>query len=199
MTSYKMKVYFERIYEVEAENLEEAKEKALDKVEPYNVFKVGGLMAEQYIEPTNWDDDAEEMGKDIADDLESPILEEVEAYIATNGDTGAWGEDMNDGVAVDTIFEVIDREHDIYNRAYEYADGHFIYMSTDAINEARDCINELHRWEETDSGLWEGEDDVDMIINKKATYTLGNALLHYAEEKIRERIEELLNEKYNQK
>lgn len=41
------------------------------------------------------------------------IEEEINAYFAINGETGAWGESMRDGIAVDIILEMLETGHNI--------------------------------------------------------------------------------------
>lgn len=40
--------------------------------------------------------------------MNEKITEEVEAYLAMNGETGAWGESMRDGVGVAIICETLE-------------------------------------------------------------------------------------------
>lgn len=46
-------------------------------------------------------------------DIEKIINEEIEAYFAINGNIGGWGEDMNDGIAIDIILDNILSGYDI--------------------------------------------------------------------------------------
>jgi len=41
------------------------------------------------------------------------IKEEVDAYLALNGETGGWGESMRDSIGVDIICEQLEEGHNI--------------------------------------------------------------------------------------
>lgn len=45
--------------------------------------------------------------------ISKAITEEVESYLALNGEVGGWGESMRDYIGVDTICEAIEEGHDI--------------------------------------------------------------------------------------
>lgn len=45
--------------------------------------------------------------------------------------------------------------------------------------ESAELIHELSRHEETDSGLWEGVNDLERALGAKAAYTYGNAVMYY--------------------
>lgn len=45
--------------------------------------------------------------------FEQEIDEEVEAYFALNGETGAWGESMRDAIGVDVICDALEEGHGI--------------------------------------------------------------------------------------
>jgi len=185
---YKIKVSFERVFKVEADKQSEAEEKALNKAVEYLTdgtdYKEAvkcGLRSEEYKEPANWRQRAEEDARDLVENLSDTITEAVK--------------DKKNKEDADLIFDAIDNEEDISGRALETADGCFIYRSTDAVIEALNCINRLSDYsdfKETDSGLWEGKEEAEDIINIKATFTLANAIGAKAEEIIREKIKNLL-------
>lgn len=201
MTNYKIKVSFEKVFEVEAENQSIAIDKA--EIEALYFIKsaikdqdTGILRAEQYQEPISWYSQAEELGKDIANYIEDEIKSTVADWQAKNPEKVGLLEENDDSFDIDSeiqeIFDELYQSQDISSRALEYADGYFIYNSSDALVDAMKCINILSEYEETDSGLWEGKEDYWDIINIKATFTLSGAIMHFAEEAIKERIEELL-------
>lgn len=45
--------------------------------------------------------------------MHEAIKEEVEAYIALNGETGGWGESMRDTIGVNAICEALEDGHGI--------------------------------------------------------------------------------------
>lgn len=201
MTKYKIKVSFEKVFEVEAENQSLAMDKALVKAnneiaensgkELYHFFNT-----EEYKEPINWYNQAEELGKDVANGIEDEIKSAVADWQAKNPEKVGLLEE-NDGsfdidLEIQEIFDELYQSEDISSRALEYADGYFIYNSSDALIDAMSCFDRLSEWEETDSGLWEGKENYWDIINIRATFTLSNAIMHLAEEAIKERIAELL-------
>ena len=214
MNKYKIKVEFSRIYEVEGANIYEvesnAQFKAVEEIEDLQEqYKGIDLTArlfrvEEYVEPTNWCNQAEEEGKSVASDIEDAIVSVVNAYKKDNSevnkaiaetkkkrkaDKAYMGGNEN---VIDEIFDKLYQGEDISYKATEYTDGQFIYNDRESIKKALDCIDELSAFEETDSGLWEGMKSIEEQINARATYTYANAIYDSAERIIRERITELL-------
>jgi hypothetical protein len=64
--------------------------------------------------------------------------------------------------------------------------GYFVYLDKESIKDAIDCLDQLEYWEETDNGLWEGQDYREEI-NTRAFWTYKNAL----RDKVREKLQEL--------
>ena len=194
-----MQVAFSRVFEVEAESQSEAREKA--EKEMLEVIENKGSMyfnTDEYKEPLDWKAQAHDQGLSLASDIEDEIAEAVKSYREDHADEikeahkegNEYDEDSDE---VREIWDDIYQDVDTYHRATEYADGSFIYRSTDAVIEALQCINELSDYEETDRGLWEGTEEVEDIINIKATYTLSHAIHAEAEKEIKERIADALN------
>lgn len=192
MKEYKIKVSFERVYTVQAEDSYsarlEAKSHAVDDLEGEGLSE--RLEAQEYEEPRDWDKEAEENGEAICSDIEDVIKEKVEAWKKDHvGDNYAEADD--DDIA--EIWDDVCQDEDIHNRAWEYSDGYFIYNSTKANQEKMDCINDLADHASGDRGLWEGKTEVDEILSIQACDALEGATMYYAEEKIKEKIAELLN------
>lgn len=199
MTKRKLEVTFSRVYEVEAETWNDcenvAKEKAMKELTEQNLFNV--LRTEEYKEPTNWHREAEELGHSIATDIEKEIKKVVSDWKAKNPsgvieiENGVQVADNTDEVSKE-IFDELYQSEDISERAWEYADGYFIYNSTDALRNAMDCMDSLSEYDSGDSGIWEGKTDYWDIINIQATDALRGAIYHFAEEAVKEKIAELL-------
>ncbi len=208
MKTFKIKVEFARIYEIEAEDNHEAQTKAqsqaVEEIEKFQDLYDGEdlinrlLKTEVYQEPTDWSNQAKEEGKRFASDIEDEIKLVVENWQKENTEDIKKGEkipemDENEkDEIVNTIFDKLYQDEDIHYKVTEYADGQFIYNDRESIKEALDCIDELSAFEETDSGLWEGMKTIEEQLNARATYTYANAIYDSAERVIRERITELL-------
>jgi hypothetical protein len=79
---------------------------------------------------------------------------------------------------IDQIIDMGEASRDI-NNDYDNGDGIFHEVITDrsyGLEEAAELLSQLYRYEEEDSGLWEGVDDLDRIAEIKAAYTYGNAV-----------------------
>lgn len=79
---------------------------------------------------------------------------------------------------IDKIIDSGEASADI-NNDYDNGDEIFHEVITDrsyGLEEAAELLSQLYRYEEEDSGLWEGEDDLDRIAEIKAAYTYGNAV-----------------------
>ena len=79
---------------------------------------------------------------------------------------------------IDQIIDMGEASRDI-NNDYANGDGIFHEVITDrsyGLEEAAELLSQLYRYGEEDSGLWEGEDDIDRIAEIKAVYTYGNAV-----------------------
>lgn len=79
---------------------------------------------------------------------------------------------------IDQIIDMGEASRDI-NNDYANGDGIFHEVITDrsyGLEEAAELLSQLYRYEEEDSGLWEGEDVLDRIAEIKAAYTYGNAV-----------------------
>jgi hypothetical protein len=79
---------------------------------------------------------------------------------------------------VDQLIDKGEASADI-NNDYANGDGIFHEVITDrsyGLEEAAELLSQLYRYEEEDSGLWEGVDDLDSIAEIKAAYTYGNAV-----------------------
>lgn len=79
---------------------------------------------------------------------------------------------------IDQIIDMGEASRDI-NNDYDNGDGIFHEVITDrsyGLEEAAELLSQLYRYEEEDSGLWEGVDDLDSIAEIKAAYTYGNAV-----------------------
>ena len=79
---------------------------------------------------------------------------------------------------IDKIIDSGEASTDI-NNDYDNGDEIFHEVITDrsyGLEEAAELLSQLYRYEEEDSGLWEGEDDLDRIAEIKAAYTYGNAV-----------------------
>ncbi len=79
---------------------------------------------------------------------------------------------------IDQIIDTGEASDDI-NNDYDNGDGIFHEVITDrsyGLEEAAELLSQLYRYEEEDSGLWEGVDDLDSIAEIKAAYTYGNAV-----------------------
>ena len=79
---------------------------------------------------------------------------------------------------VDQIIDKGEASADINN---DYANGDGIFHETIVdrsyhMTEAAELLSQLYRYVEEDSGLWEGETDVDRIAEIQAAYTYGNAV-----------------------
>lgn len=89
--------------------------------------------------------------------------------------------DLIKGHFVDEIIEqLIDNEEasDDFNNDYNDGDAIFhdnIVDRSYSTEESMELLNELYRYEEEDSGLWEGQ-EWDDILQIKAAYTYGNAV-----------------------
>ena len=79
---------------------------------------------------------------------------------------------------VDQIIDKGEASADINNDYYN-GDGIFHETIVDRsyhMTEAAELLSQLYRYVEEDSGLWEGETDVDRIAEIQAAYTYGNAV-----------------------
>ncbi len=79
---------------------------------------------------------------------------------------------------IDQIIENGEASNDINNDYYN-GDGIFHEVITDRpynMSEAAELLSQLYRYKEEDTGLWEGETDVDQIAEIQAAYTYGNAV-----------------------
>ncbi|MDD5527135.1 MAG: hypothetical protein PHE11_07020 [Candidatus Omnitrophica bacterium] len=79
---------------------------------------------------------------------------------------------------VDQIIDKGEASTDI-NNDYDNGDGIFHETIVDRsyhMTEAAELLSQLYRYVEEDSGLWEGETDVDRIAEIQAAYTYGNAV-----------------------
>ena len=79
---------------------------------------------------------------------------------------------------IDQIVDNGEASADINN---DYANGDDIFHETIVdrsyhMTEAAELLSQLYRYVEEDSGLWEGETDVDRIAEIQAAYTYGNAV-----------------------
>jgi hypothetical protein len=78
---------------------------------------------------------------------------------------------------IDQLINTGEASDNMYND-YDNGDGIFHETIVDRdydLTEAAEVLNQLYRHEETDSGLWEGE-DFERIAATKAAYTYGNAV-----------------------
>ncbi len=102
-------------------------------------------------------DDARETARNFIDEIVRSLL-----------DTGAASDDLNNDYP----------EGDSYHpENHEYRD----YI----LSEATELLDELSDYEETDSGLWEGQSPRQAICIQ-AAYTYGNAVYHYWRSLVRE-------------
>ena len=79
---------------------------------------------------------------------------------------------------VDQIIDKGEASADI-NNDYDNGDGIFHETIVDRsyhMTEAAELLSQLYRYVEEDSGLWEGETDIDRIAEIQAAYTYGNAV-----------------------
>jgi len=211
--TYKVVVEYARTFEIEAESLGEARlqaeERASDQfIEACKNEIEQGYSAMRHLfntsehkEPMDWRAQAEGMGKDIAGDLSDEIAVGVKQYRENNEDgvreALKEGDEYDaDSDAVKEIYDELYQSDDIVNRAWEYADGHFIYNNTSALIEAMQCIDELSEYSSGDRGLWEGVEEYERIIQIQATEALEGGILASAEEAIKEEIADALNRKF---
>ena len=185
---YKIKVSWNWIYDgIEAESLGEAQKKAIqmgaERVDADN------MTAEQYSEPINWWEQAEQEGQTIAEELVDKIGEAITKWKKENPKGGMYR--LDDDIAGE-IYDNLYQSEDISDLAWQSADGRFIYNSNDALKEAMDCISRLDEYASGDSGLWEGKTDYWDIINIQAMDAYKGAVMASSEEAIKERITELL-------
>lgn len=199
MNNYKIRVSYERIVDVEAESLHEARDIAAAQVlqtmrteqerSGYNP-----MSTEQYDEPRDWEKEAKEDGESVAEDLKDEVEEAVRTYKdSKEGDKDAAAEPVEyDSDDVDSIWDDIYQNEDVANHAHEMADGYFIYTHRKGLQEAMDCADELANYASGDSGLWEGVEDYEKVIQIKGYDALSGGILNYAEEAIKAKIAELL-------
>ena len=79
---------------------------------------------------------------------------------------------------VDQLFDSGEASSDI-NNDYDNGDGIFHETIVDRsyhLTDAAELLSQLYRNAEEDTGLWEGETDVDRIAEIQAAYTYGNAV-----------------------
>ena len=151
------------------------------------------MTAEQYSEPINWREQAEQEGQTMAEDLTNKIGEAVAKWVAKwkkENPKGGMYKLFND--IAGEIYDDLYQSEDIVDLAWQSAGNQFIYNSHDALKEAMDCISRLDEYASGDSGLWEGKTDYWDIINIQATDAYRGAIMTFAEEAIKERITELL-------
>ncbi len=183
MKNYKIKVFFEKVVEVEADSLRDARDMAIEKVgRDYfdDVRAVSDFNAEEHEEPINWRERAK---SDAMDAMENYNLTDavVEAVDKAESDT-----------SVDDIYEKIYQEKDLCDIAWQIVDGIFIWNDSESLKDAMECINRLDEYASGDSGLWEGCTEHYDIINRQADDAFRGAVMHSLEELIREKISELL-------
>ena len=103
---------------------------------------------------------------------------------------------------IDQIVEQIvenGKASDDYNNDYSDGDSYFNESYVDRsynLKEAAELLDDLDDHEETDSGLWEGQEPRD-AISTQAAFTYGNAVASYIHdliEEINDAIEELQND-----
>jgi hypothetical protein len=115
--------------------------------------------------------------KELEEDT-AEMVEDAKAWLKDNPD-----EDLEDLL---TRFEEDEDSEPFYLHEFVDGRGYFIYLDDESIKEAIDCLSQLGAWEETDSGLWEGQDFREEI-NSRAFWTYKNAL----REKVRNKLLEL--------
>lgn len=79
---------------------------------------------------------------------------------------------------VDQIIDMGEASRDI-NNDYANGDGIFHEVITDRsyhMTEAAELLSQLYEYAEEDTGLWEGETNVDRLAEIQAAYTYGNAV-----------------------
>lgn len=86
-----------------------------------------------------------------------------------------------------TRFEEDEDAEPFYLHEFVDGRGYFIYLDSESIKDAIDCLDQLEDWEETDEGLWEGQDFREEI-NSRAFWTYKNALKEKVKEKLQEEI-----------
>lgn len=166
-----------------------------EQPEPHEDAPPYALTAEQYEEPTNWSTEAESLGKDVAGDLENEIAEAVRTY--KDSKEGDKGDEEAEAVEYDEddvneIYDELYQSEDLSDRAWEMADGYFIYNSTAALIKAMECIDELSDYASGDSGLWEGVEEYERIIQIQATDALRGGVMNEIEEAVKAKIADLL-------
>lgn len=82
----------------------------------------------------------------------------------------------------DEVVEQLEEKAEASSDLNDYSDGDEYHHSshTDksySLIDAAHLLNHLSNYEETDSGLWEGMDDPERMIEVKAAFTYGNAVL----------------------
>ena len=108
-------------------------------------------------------------------------------YKETLGDAIETIEHFEDDI-VEQFEESGEASDDLYNdypNGDEYHHEHHTDRSYSLI-EAAHLLSELSRYEETDSGLWEGLEDPERAIEVKAAFTYGNAVLSEFQDLIKE-------------
>lgn len=79
---------------------------------------------------------------------------------------------------IDQIIDTGEASDDI-NNDYDNGDGIFHEVITDRpyhMTEAAELLSQLYEYAEEDTGLWEGETNVDRLAEIQAAYTYGNAV-----------------------
>lgn len=149
--------------------------------------------------PINWTKRADEDAETLCDDMEDDIKKAVASFIAGNDaetlkeiKNNAKYYSIDDEVA--NIYDDLYQDEDIANRAWEYADGNFIYNSTSHLIEAMNCLEDLSDYGSGDSGLWEGKTEYWDIINIQAMDAYQGRTMYTAQEKIKDEIHAVLVE-----
>lgn len=194
MQKYKIEVSYTRVFEIDADDSYDAREKARQRaLDDVKEITTRGFDAREWEAERNWTQEAEDGGQSIADELDEVVKEAVRVY--KDSKEGAKSSDTveYDETDVQSVFDIIYQEEDTWNKASEYADSYFMYNSTDALVEAMHCIDELENYASGDSGLWEDQSDYASIINIQACDALRGGVHSYAEDIIKVTISDLLS------
>jgi hypothetical protein len=143
------------------------------------------------VEKTDWKHKVSEH----ADDIMEENVEGIDKIIDKNFNIfkkdekeGRKKVEETDDEKENRIYDLIEREFDFVDICHEATDNLFIYTDSSSIIDYIYCIDELSEFEETDHGLWDGEQEVRDIIRTKAFFTFRNALGDKVEEYVRGRI-----------
>lgn len=189
---FKIKISFERIMDIEAEDEYKAKDIAENIIKNQTYSNVSDIpfYVGKYEEPRDWYRMAQENAKDIVNSLKEEISKAVDEYVERNGKDIIPSESAND------IYDLLYQDEDLWNHANESADGYFIYNSTKANQAKLDCINDLAEYASGDSSLWEGISDANTILARQAYDALSGGIMSCLEDQIKEMVESLLATKY---